>query len=110
MDRVVRSHLIRKAIALVLALVVGLTFVPLLGGNAYAADEDVDVYLDKPSTKDSHAIDITEPVVPEDSPLDVNADRNLERVEGTDALLADISDDNTAIMTALILNSALTAA
>ena len=40
MDRIIRSHLIRKAFALVLALVVGLTFVPLLGSDAYAADED----------------------------------------------------------------------
>lgn len=81
MDRTIRSKLIRKAFALVLALVIGLTFVPLLGSNAYAADEDqtgdiaeavlnqaengdaedVDVYLEKPSMNDAHAIDITNP-------------------------------------------------
>ena len=40
MDKILRSKLVRKALALVLALVVGLTFVPLLGSNAYAADAD----------------------------------------------------------------------
>ena len=81
MDRIIRSHLIRKAFALVLALVVGLTFVPLLGSDAYAADEDqtgditeaildqaengdaedVDVSLEGPSAKRAHVIDITDP-------------------------------------------------
>ena len=41
MDRIIRSKLIRKALTLVLTLVVGLTFIPLLGSSAYAADEDL---------------------------------------------------------------------
>ena len=107
MDKILRSKLVRKALALVLALVVGLTFVPLLGSNAYAADadqaddiaeaildqteagdaEDVDVYLDKPSAKDAHAIDITKP---EKAPKATDEGR-LESI-GQDAMLADISD------------------
>jgi len=85
MDRIIRSHLIRKAFALVLALVVGLTFVPLLGSNAYAADdqpkdifdaftdltedddaEEIDVSFDGSSPGKTHAIDITEPKIPKD--------------------------------------------
>ena len=81
MDKIIRSKLIRKALALVLTLVVGLTFIPLLGSSAYAADEDltgdiadaildqaeganeeeIDVALDGPAAKKAHVIDITDP-------------------------------------------------
>ncbi len=81
MDRIIRSKLIRKALTLVLTLVVTLTFIPLLGSSAYAADEDltgdiadaildqaeganeeeIDVALDGPAAKKAHVIDITDP-------------------------------------------------
>ena len=86
MDKVVRSDLIRRALALVLALVVGLTFIPLLGSNAYAADED-------PAIDNAEAVsDITDEDVDaaEESPVDSSAEE-LEVVEGEDADLAEIS-------------------
>ena len=83
MEKKMKGDLLRRLLAVVLALTVAVTFVPLLGDIAYAeGDEDQTVEVEAPDANATDSVETTDKEA-EEEPSDVN-DNNQPQIGDTD--------------------------